>query len=149
MALFSLQGIANFALLGMKPFGVDPMPQEFPFIAAIVGLVGIPFVSILPTLKARGMARYWGVPAATLLLSRPLARFICSGVVGGAIGAVLALPFVDLRFLPLALSNVLMAIAITVATQKRFGQHSCTEWTMPPPGYKMVLPLIRGTRPNA
>ena len=100
----------------------------------------------LPTLKSRVLSQHRGVPKTTFLLSRPLMRLVCSGAVGSALGTLLALPIVGLQFLTLALSQLGVACASIVATHRRFRRHPATEWTMPLPGYKILLPLHRGFR---
>lgn len=149
VALFTAQGFANVFLLGATDAGPFPLPEDFPYLASVVGLIGIPFVYVLPTIQAQGMARHWGVPKKTLLISRPILRFICSAVLGSAVGALIALPFVGLRFIPLAISYLANACSIVISTRRRFHRHRGLEWTMPPPGYKIMRPLIRGSRPDA
>ncbi|WP_145390145.1 hypothetical protein [Stieleria neptunia] len=147
--LFAIQGALHFALLSAQPLGFPPIPDDLLLIATVGSLFGVPFVYFLPTAKADGMAKHWRVPKRTLILSRPLARLICSGVVGIAIGGAIVAPFVELTLLPIIIAHILMAVAVIIAMRRRFACHPCTEWTMPPPGYQLYMPLVRGTRPDA
>lgn len=140
--------LGDLAGLGGAQFAAfDP---AFFFVAGGVNAIaGVPFGLLLPTLKAGNMAKQWGVPRQTYLLSRPALRAICSVTSGGAVGTIVALPFVELMLSPLVLAISVFAICLLFSTSSRFRRHRCTEWVMPPPGYELVRPLIRATRPDA
>lgn len=146
---FAIQGALHFVILDTPPRGFPPIPDTLPLIAAIGSLVGVPFVYLLPTLKAQSMAHQWRVPRNTFILSRPFARFLCSGVLGIAVGGMIVAPFVTIALAPLIVAHLVMAAAMVTAMHRRFRSHACTEWTMPPPGYQLFMPLIRGSRPDA
>ncbi len=148
--LFSLQGVSQFAMLEFLPPDFPPVSDSGLLIAGgLAILFGVPFGLMLPKIRVDGLSASWGVPRATFLLSRPLARIVTSSAIGIAIGGAMAFPFVGMRSSLLVVATVTTAGCMVMATTQRFRRHRCTEWTMPLPGYKLVRPLIRGSRADA
>jgi len=150
VVFFAIQVALQFLLLKNAPPPFPPLNETLVWTAGgVLAIFGIPFGLLLPTIKANGMASRWGVPQATFLLSRPLARFICSAGVGSAIGGIFLLPLAGFQYFALLVATSVVAGCLAFATHRRFQAHRCTEWTMPNPWYKLLRPIIRGSRLDA
>ncbi|WP_143544145.1 hypothetical protein [Rhodopirellula sp. MGV] len=149
VAFFVFQGFLQFVALRYAPPPFSRIGESLDWTAGMfLTVFGIPFGLLLPNLKVNEMADQWRVPKATFLLSRPLARLTCSTAIGLAVGGLLAVPFVGFRLIILQIAMSVIASCLAIATHRRFDAHSCTEWTMPNQWYKVLRPLIRGSRPD-
>lgn len=122
-------------------------PEAFLTMAAVTLVGGLPFSLVVPSLKAGLFVT--GLPQDTYLVPRFALRLLCSLGYGFSLGGLLVLPLVPSYVWPFVVAVVLQAAVLGYSTRQRFRQSPKCEWVAPNPWYKVLRPIIRGSRPDA
>ena len=130
---------------------VSPSKDGIPFdnliwLSVIAAVVGVPVMIAIPHVRANRFIR--GLPSNTYFCSRTSLQMICSVAYGYTIGAIASLAIIPPQSIQLIVLPCLLSISLGAATQMRFRKPQSQEFVVPNPWYKLIRPIIRGSRTN-